>query len=139
MSHEGPRALPKPSFECLRTTVAHVTAHFYLSVASCARLGCVFASSWRRLGASWARLGRILARLGSVVEASERVLGASWRVLGASWRALGTILGGLGRVLPRLGAVFGRLGAVLSALKRVPFKTPSLIVFQSNFYPNFDP
>ena len=68
-----------------------MTANFPLSVASCVRLGRVFASSWRRLGASWARLGRILARLG-----------ASWRVLAR-----------LGRILARLGGVldayFGHL------------------------------
>ena len=67
--------------ERLRTAVAHVAANFPLSVASCVRLGCVFASSWRRLGASWARLGRILARLG-----------ASWAHLVASWGRLGIVL-----------------------------------------------
>ena len=73
------------------------------------------------------------------MEASKRVLGAYWRVLGASWRTSGTILGCLGRVLPRLGAVFGRLGAVLSALKRVPLKTPSFDRFSIEFLPQLRP
>ena len=72
--------LPGSVPERVRTAVAQVTANFLPSVASCVRLGCVFASSWRRLGASWARLGRILARLG-----------ASWSRLGGSWARLGSI------------------------------------------------
>ena len=77
-----------------------------------------------RLGASWERLGR-------VVGASWGPLGASWAHLGAPWAPFWA---GLGRVVPRLGTVFGRLGAVLSALKRVPFKTPSFDRFFNRIF-----
>ena len=70
--------LPAGVPERLRTAVAHVTANFPHTVASCVRLGCVFASSWRRLGASWARLGRILAGLGRILVRLGGVLGTSF-------------------------------------------------------------
>ena len=73
--------LPGGVPERLRTAVAHVTAKFPLSVASCVRLGCVVASSWRRLGASWACLGRILARLGASWAHLGGVLDASFGYL----------------------------------------------------------
>ena len=101
--------LPAGVPERLRTAVAHVTANFPLTVASCVRLGCVFASSWRCLGASWARLGRVLARLGAAwrrLSATWAHFGASWARLGATWAPYWAVLGASCRVLePSLGVL----------------------------------
>ena len=60
-------------------------------------------------------------------------------LLGAVLEGIGAVLGGLGSIFERLGAVFGRLGAALSALKRVPLKTPSFDRFSIEFLSQLRP